>query len=181
MIRFFCLLFVASAAAAQSTWDPGYPVSNRIIENTFIHSEPSENSQLVAGIDVGDSVFTNACENGWCPVKRGDERGFVEASVLASPEIMSGFRLTANPDVYDDPTRPRLVPSSIPPANPAAGAFPDQTEERIVGSKRSRAFHLSSCSHVSRIADHNLVTYESVTDAVSQGKRPCKVCHPAVD
>lgn len=46
------------------------------------------------------------------------------------------------------------------------------------GSKRSEVFHHIDCKHVSDIAAHNFVVYDSRDDAIAKGKRPCKNCNP---
>lgn len=173
-------LLAAPAALAQSEWDADYPVSNRITETTFIHAGPSEDRSPLAIVHAGSDVRTNACEGGWCPVKHGDVRGFVEDGALASAEYLSERprRPTANPDVYDAPARP-VEPRPAEPAPAAPQAAPPSDAERIVGSKRSGVYHRASCRHVARIAAHNLVTYESAADAESQGKRPGRACHPS--
>ena len=57
-------------------------------------------------------------------------------------------------------------------------AKPAAVKITYVGSLSSSVFHISDCEAVASIAKANLVTYSSREDAVSKGKRPCKICNP---
>ncbi len=48
---------------------------------------------------------------------------------------------------------------------------------RYAASRKSEVFHKADCGAVKRIAEHNLVLFDSREDAVSQ-KRPAGDCHP---
>ncbi|MBN2138512.1 MAG: hypothetical protein JW720_11960 [Sedimentisphaerales bacterium] len=58
------------------------------------------------------------------------------------------------------------------------GAESQVTGQGFVASKNSKVFHQPGCSSVKRIADKNLVRYESRDAAIKAGKRPCKICKP---
>lgn len=58
------------------------------------------------------------------------------------------------------------------PVNSTAGEYP------YVASKNSKVFHLPGCRSVKRISPENLTGYKSRAEAVSAGKRPCKLCKP---
>ncbi len=61
---------------------------------------------------------------------------------------------------------------------PVSIAKPAAAKPTYVGSLSSSVFHISDCEAVASIAKANLVTYASREDAVSKGKRPCKICNP---
>lgn len=61
---------------------------------------------------------------------------------------------------------------------PAASNSSVQVSATYVGSAGSTVFHLSSCEAVLTISKANLVTYLNREDAISKGKRPCKICNP---
>lgn len=65
----------------------------------------------------------------------------------------------------------------------AAIDVPDDTVEplpegmpRLVGSRNSQKYHISTCPNAETIAEHNLVEYKSAKDAEAQGKSPCAIC-----
>lgn len=47
-----------------------------------------------------------------------------------------------------------------------------------VGSANSHKFHYSTCKWGKKISDKNRVTFNSSSDAISQGYAPCKACQP---
>lgn len=47
-----------------------------------------------------------------------------------------------------------------------------------IGSANSHKFHYPSCRWGKKISDKNKVTFNSRSDAISQGYEPCKVCQP---
>jgi competence protein ComEC len=55
---------------------------------------------------------------------------------------------------------------------------PAETTQQFVGSINSEVFHYPSCGYVKNIHSENIVWYSSYDDAISKGKRPCKVCNP---
>jgi len=66
------------------------------------------------------------------------------------------------------------APSSLitPQASQGTG------EDRFVGSRNSGVFHKATCPHAKRINPKNLMTFPTVQDARSAGRRPCKTCTP---
>jgi len=70
-------------------------------------------------------------------------------------------------DVASPPTA-----KSKQPANQAV------TEYGYVASKNSEVFHKAGCRWANRIAQKNLVRYNSREEATKAGKRPCKMCKP---
>jgi hypothetical protein len=51
-------------------------------------------------------------------------------------------------------------------------------ERQYVASKNSKVFHSPGCSSVKRISPENLTAYKTRDEAVSAGKRACKLCKP---
>lgn len=47
-----------------------------------------------------------------------------------------------------------------------------------VASKNSDVFHDPDCSYVDSIADHNLIYFDSLEDALASGRRGCSRCDP---
>ncbi|MHC4220845.1 MAG: Ada metal-binding domain-containing protein [Planctomycetota bacterium] len=56
----------------------------------------------------------------------------------------------------------------------------EQHDDRpsYLASKSSKIFHKASCSVSGRISTKNLVYYDTNTQAIEAGKRPCKRCKP---
>jgi hypothetical protein len=63
----------------------------------------------------------------------------------------------------------------IPTEQPADST---PAEHQYVASKNSQVFHLPGCRSVKRISPENLIGYKTRDEAVSAGKRPCKLCTP---
>lgn len=184
-------LVLGPAAVAQGT--AGGPVdysrTTYTSEATFVYEGPEE-GRILEMIPERAVVGVDVCHDGWCPVRYEGTTGFVPRSALTSPPSIPIRPSTANPDVYSAPARPapqvnpefrsgREISNPPPDAYEELKAVP--VEAAFVGSKRSQVFHRSSCRHVSRIAPHNLIMYESAADAVAQGKRGCQSCRPADD
>ena len=53
-----------------------------------------------------------------------------------------------------------------------------KTSSEYVASKNSKVFHKSDCRSAARINSDNLVTFSSREQAISSGRRPCKICNP---
>lgn len=47
-----------------------------------------------------------------------------------------------------------------------------------VGNANTGKFHVSSCSSVSKMSEHNKVYFNNRNDAVNQGYEPCRNCNP---
>ena len=184
------LLVLAPLAVAQPD-EHDYSRTTYTASAAFIYAQP-EDGRVLEMVPEGAIVGVDVCLPGrtsgdeWCPVQYKGVTGYAPRDALRSvpsiPAPVDRRRSMANPRVYDAPARPER-PSSTPVPSIAGSEAPalDTTGATFVGSKRSQVFHRASCSHVARIAAHNLVAYESAADAESQGKRPCRACHPADD
>lgn len=53
-----------------------------------------------------------------------------------------------------------------------------QSEELFIGNSNTMKFHRSSCKYVDDIAEHNIVSLKTRSDAVNEGYVGCKVCKP---
>lgn len=51
------------------------------------------------------------------------------------------------------------------------------TEKRLIGSINSNKYHKEGYTHNGQIADHNLVYFKNIEDAISKGYVPCKLCY----
>lgn len=47
-----------------------------------------------------------------------------------------------------------------------------------IGNRNSKVFHRSGCASVRKMKDHNKVGFDSRSDAINSGYRPCKNCNP---
>lgn len=50
--------------------------------------------------------------------------------------------------------------------------------QKLLASKYSNVYHLSSCRWAERIAPGNLIMFSTPAEATAAGYRPCKVCRP---
>ncbi len=53
-----------------------------------------------------------------------------------------------------------------------------QAKYKYLASKNSKVFHKPQCSSARRIKPGNLVYYKTRTDALRDGRRPCRLCNP---
>ncbi len=53
-----------------------------------------------------------------------------------------------------------------------------QQETKFVGSKKSDKYHYTWCRWAQKIKSSNLVTFNSVKEALEAGYVACKVCRP---
>lgn len=51
-------------------------------------------------------------------------------------------------------------------------------EKPYVASAIREPFHKNSCKWAAKIAEDNLVGYDTRQEAIDDGHRPCKVCRP---
>jgi hypothetical protein len=68
---------------------------------------------------------------------------------------------------------------SLPVQNTSApAAEPATVQDGYVASKNGKVFHKPDCRAVKRIAVENLINYNSMNEAVKDGRRACKLCEP---
>ncbi|HPS54049.1 MAG TPA: Ada metal-binding domain-containing protein [Sedimentisphaerales bacterium] len=67
----------------------------------------------------------------------------------------------------------------VTPALKATQGKPDTvTDTKFVSSKTSKIFHKIDCTSAKRIKSENKIFYNGRTQALEDGKRPCKNCEP---
>ncbi len=91
---------------------------------------------------------------------------FIHAYKAANPP--GGWPADAKVSDVASPTTAK----SKQPANQAVAEY------GYVASKNSDVFHKAGCRWAKRIAQKNLVRYNSRDEAIKAGKRPCKMCKP---
>lgn len=102
----------------------------------------------------------------------------VTGVVLEQVEAFVHAYLAANPpgkpplDAQINDVVPPTTAKSEQPANQAVAEY------GYVASKNSEVFHKAGCRWAKRIAQKNLVRYNSREEATKAGKRPCKMCKP---
>lgn len=64
--------------------------------------------------------------------------------------------------------------------SPSSSSFTSSTADsgNYIASSNSHKFHYPSCRWGKKISEKNKVTFNSRSDAISQGYEPCKVCKP---
>ena len=60
----------------------------------------------------------------------------------------------------------------------AACENPADSPGYYVGSKESNVFHVPDCRYVKQITATNKITFNSSSEAINAGYRPCSVCNP---
>lgn len=51
-------------------------------------------------------------------------------------------------------------------------------EWKYVASKKSNVFHRPDCKWAKRISPENLIGFDSIEEAIKNGRRPCRSCRP---
>lgn len=105
------------------------------------------------------------------------------AARLAGGLIGGAWEAAGRPDAETIRSRTQRGASAAPTEEPAADdptrAPSEPTPEvTFVGSKGSKVFHRSDCSHAARIRDGNRVVFQTAEEAKRQGRRPCRTCMP---
>jgi methylphosphotriester-DNA--protein-cysteine methyltransferase len=57
-------------------------------------------------------------------------------------------------------------------------AFAAYADVEYKGSRKSDKYHFATCRYVKTIKEKNLITFNSVKEAIDAGYFPCKVCAP---
>ena len=83
--------------------------------------------------------------------------------------------LAANP-VNDKPSD--VNETAVNPKQDGKGTAEPAAEYLCIASKNSGVFHRPGCRWAQNVSQDNLVTYKSRDEAISAGKRPCKLCNP---
>ena len=52
----------------------------------------------------------------------------------------------------------------------------EQTEERLIGNKKSKMLHKSGCSYIKNLKDENTVLFDSPDEAIFHGYSKCSRC-----
>ncbi len=60
----------------------------------------------------------------------------------------------------------------------ALSAFAAYADVEYKGSRKSDKYHFATCRYVKTIKEKNLITFNSVKEALDAGYSPCKVCNP---
>jgi len=103
----------------------------------------------------------------------------VENLVLEQVEAFIHAYLAANqPAKPSDTKTSETVSPAIQTLQAEPVAKPAVAKYKYVASKNSKVFHKPQCIWAKRIKPENLVGYNSRTEAINAGKRPCKLCKP---
>jgi len=103
----------------------------------------------------------------------------VENLVLEQVEAFIHAYLAANQPAKPSDTKtsqtasPTIQRQHAEPADKLPAA-----KYKYVASKNSKVFHKPQCSWAKKIKPENLTAYNSRTEAINAGKRPCKRCNP---
>ena len=71
-----------------------------------------------------------------------------------------------------------LETPSKPQTPVATKSKPQPQNASYVGSKKSKVFHKNKCRWIDGISKENLTVFAGRSEAVNQGRRPCKTCKP---
>jgi methylphosphotriester-DNA--protein-cysteine methyltransferase len=82
--------------------------------------------------------------------------------------------------VVQQPHRSSLDRTNLAPVavQPQQVGYQDDITSVYYASKKSDVFHRATCRYVAQIHPDNLISFKSRADAISSGRRPCKVCKP---
>jgi uncharacterized repeat protein (TIGR02543 family) len=108
--------------------------------------------------------------SGWYTKKKGGAKIAASTKYKAAKPTLT---------VYAHWSKISKKPSNKTNKKPRAGNGDSGGDSNsYAASVNTDVFHYSWCSYVKRIKSSNLVYYSNRSEAVSSGKRPCKVCRP---
>lgn len=108
---------------------------------------------------------------------------------LPDPDAAVPERVQLSAEAADEPTRgmpaaeteplapePSPEPTAEPELLPLHGAEAESDTFPFVGSRNSSVYHHSDCAQAERIKAENRVGWESETEALAEGRKPCSLC-----
>lgn len=121
-----------------------------------------------------------------------DAAGLLSIGTFLSGCVWLGYRKTivvsqpqparSSPPVITVAASPSPVPvippqSTWQPTQVSSRPVPQQMA-RFVGNRVSKVFHGASCEWTRKISFRNRTTFNSSSEALVKGYRPCRICHP---
>ena len=78
------------------------------------------------------------------------------------------------------PTSPTALPASTaaPTATAPTTSSTPAEATTFIGNENSKIFHYPSCRLISELKDSNKVVFQSYSEAIGKGYKPCGVCKP---
>jgi methylphosphotriester-DNA--protein-cysteine methyltransferase len=98
-------------------------------------------------------------------------------AVACGASLLVGLFLPKPPP---EDARPRAAAEAWPSRHASARGA-DARAKPYVASARSDVYHRADCRHAARIAERNLLGYDTRADAEADDRRPCKICRPATE
>jgi hypothetical protein len=73
---------------------------------------------------------------------------------------------------------PSASPTTAPNTTTTPSTSTPAEATTFIGNESSKVFHYPSCRFVSELKSSNKVVFQSYSEAISQGYKPCGVCQP---
>ena len=96
--------------------------------------------------------------------------------VLEQVEAFIADWLIVNPK--DKPSADANDITTVPKKQVRPAVKPAAAKYNYIASKNRKVFHKAACSSAKRILPKNLLSYNSKSEAIRAGKRPCRICKP---
>jgi hypothetical protein len=114
--------------------------------------------------------------------KAAEENNAENLLIIRSPDLAAKYAANwkvhaDHSDLYAGRTEGYSQTHREESAKPATPATVPVTEG-YVASRNSEVFHKADCKSVAKIAERNLVRYNTRDEAVQAGKNPCHECNP---
>lgn len=153
----------AGSSAFLQKIQPEYVVISAGLDNRYGH--PHQEA-LSAYLNCGAAVYGTFRSGDIVMTTNGSSISFQPSQTLTMTDVgaKSGFSTTA-PSVETVPVQPNV-------------SQPAEVAAAYIGNKNSMIFHRADCSSVSRMSEKNKVSLSSVSEALAQGYRGCKICNP---
>jgi endonuclease YncB( thermonuclease family) len=143
----------------------------------------SQSPVLLAYVWVGDQLVNNALvRDGWAASAPTNDltkwQWLLDKSqgeAQAQPVGVWAPEPTPTPTPAPTPT-PTPMPTPTPTPMPQPTVAPQPATFLVYASSQSDVYHLGGCRYVKRIK--YLITFNSPSEAIASGYRPCKVCQP---
>ena len=96
----------------------------------------------------------------------------ISLPTVSSEETANGYK---NPTSTSSNKTTTSTNASNVTSNVNSSTSPSLSQ-KYFGSKNSTVYHIPDCSSAKKIKEENLIIFESISEAVSEGYRPCSRC-----
>ena len=109
-----------------------------------------------------------------CSAEKVDTKPSPVKINLPTDNTVNGYRISDGENVYS--SIPDVIDASE--VGIVSSVNINTTEKSFCGNKNSKVFHISSCGSVTGMKEQNKVYFNSRSEFISNGYKPCSRCNP---